>query len=274
MDRVYEINRDINKYIKKELYTPTGSKYLAYLKETRGLSDDVIDNLNLGCLTDSGKLYTHLKSIGYTVEDILNTGFFRIYGDKIYSPYNDRVIFPIKDDRNRPVAFGGRIIEKNPEKAKYINSPESDIYKKRETLYGLNLIRRAKEVIICEGYMDAIALHNAGFTGAVAPLGTALTEEQINKLCRYTDTLYLCFDNDLAGKKATARAIQRISDTLMFTIRCIDISPVKDPDEFIKQYGADAFRERIDAALSVKEWVSMVRKAPIKELEVEEDIDR
>ena len=168
----------IIEYTKEELHAFEGKDHLEYLKEERGLSGELIDSLNLGCLKNPNKLFNSLKEKGYTLEEILNTGFFKLYGNNIYSPYKDRVIFPIKDDRNRPIAFGGRIITNDKEKAKYINSPESDIYKKRETLYGLNLIRKAKEVIICEGYMDAIALHNAGFMGGIAPLGTALTDEQ------------------------------------------------------------------------------------------------
>ena len=191
-------------------------------------------------------MYRYLKSKGYDDELLKETGLFT-YERGIHDKFWNRVMFPIMDINNRVIGFGGRVM--GEAKPKYLNSPETRLFDKSRNLYGLNIARmsRKSNMIICEGYMDVIALHQAGFNQAVASLGTALTSAQANIMKRYTDNVLITYDSDEAGTKAALRAIPILKEAGLST-RVIDMKPYKDPDEFIKALGAEAFQQRIDKA--------------------------
>ena len=228
--------------------TPKGKIAYDYLKG-RNLSDDTIKKFGLGYSNVSGGLYGYLKSKGYEDTLLKMSGLFS-YNEKsgVYDKFWNRVMFPIMDVNNKVIGFGGRVM--GDSKPKYLNSPETLLFDKSRNLFGMNIARtsRRKNIIICEGYMDVIALHQAGFNNAVASLGTALTGMQANLIKRYTENVLLTYDSDEAGVKAALRAIPILKDVGL-TIKVIDMRPYKDPDEFIKNMGTDAFEERINSAI-------------------------
>ncbi len=246
--RLMEANRDAAGYFYYQLRHKGGETGYKYLRE-RGLSDETINKFGLGfSLMTSNDLVKYLESKGYEHDLIKEAGlatFNEKYG--MSDLFWNRVMFPIQDINHRVIGFGGRVM--SDAKPKYLNSPESPVFDKSKNLYGLNFARtsRKNHFILCEGYMDVIAMHQAGFTEAVASLGTAFTSGQANILRRYTDTVYLAYDSDGAGVKAALRAIGILRDTGMIG-KVIDLKPKKDPDEFIKAFGAEAFEERIKNA--------------------------
>lgn len=245
-----------------EVYKLAANYYFAKLKSDRGkvgydyliereLKPETIVKFGLGFSDKtSGELYRFMKSKGYTDDVLKETGLFTY--DEQRGPYDkfwNRVMFPIMDRSNRVIAFGGRVM--GDAKPKYLNSPETLVFDKSRNLYGLNFIhgKQSQGVIICEGYMDVIALHQAGFTNAVASLGTAFTSQHCSLLKRYTDLVYLCYDSDGAGIKAAMRAIPMLKQTGI-QVKVIDMKPYKDPDEFMKGMSKEAFEERIKNARS------------------------
>ncbi len=246
--RLLEINKETAVYYYKLLRSPTGRKGMAYLTE-RGLSPDTIKQFGLGYADGArSDLVAHLRSCGYTDEEILDAGV-AAHDEKrgLHDKFWNRVIFPIQDINRRVIGFGGRVMGDG--KPKYLNSPETDIFNKRRNLYGLHLARRSRKdrFILCEGYMDVIAMHQAGFSEAVASLGTAFTSEQAVLLKRYASDILLAYDSDGAGTQAALRNI-RILDEAGMQARVIRMDPCKDPDEFIRKFGAEAFEERIREA--------------------------
>ncbi|MBE5934227.1 MAG: DNA primase [Lachnospiraceae bacterium] len=229
--------------------SPKGKLAYDYLKG-RNLSDETIKKFGLGYSNVSGGLYGYLKSKGYE-DTLLNMSGLFSYNEKsgVYDKFWNRVMFPIMDVNNKVIGFGGRVM--GDSKPKYLNSPETLLFDKSRNLFGMNIARtsRRRNIIICEGYMDVIALHQAGFNNAVASLGTALTGMQANLIKRYTESVLLTYDSDEAGVKAALRAIPILKDVGL-TVKVIDMRPYKDPDEFIKNMGADAFEERINNATS------------------------
>ena len=193
-------------------------------------------------------LYQYVKSKGYPDSVLKETGLFT-YDEKrgVYDKFWNRVMFPILDRNNRVIAFGGRVM--GDAKPKYLNSPETMVFDKSRNLYGLNFVhgKQGEGMIICEGYMDVIALHQAGFTNAVASLGTAFTSQHCSLLKRYTDLVYLCYDG--AGVKAAMRAIPMLKEAGI-RVKVINMRPYKDPDEFMKGLSPEAFKERIEQAKS------------------------
>ncbi len=244
------INKEAAKYFYYQLYTEKGKRALEYL-EGRQLSPETMKKFGLGYSDKfSNDLYRYLKKKGYGDEVLMESGLFNAdekHG--MYDKFWNRVIFPIMDVNNRVIGFGGRVMGDG--KPKYLNSPETKIFDKSRNLYGLNLARtsRAKNLIICEGYMDVISMHQAGFTNAVASLGTALTSQQASLMKRYTSEVLIMYDSDEAGTKATLRAIPLLKAAGLAT-RVIDLHPCKDPDEFIKTYGAEKFAERLEAGMN------------------------
>lgn len=242
-----EINRKAASYYYAKLKSPQGQIGYAYLRE-RGLSDDTIRHFGLGYAGQGGReLYQYLRHEGYDDRTLQETGLFKIEERGAYDKFWNRVIFPIMDVNNRVIGFGGRVM--GDAKPKYLNSPETKLFDKSRNLFGLNYAKQGKRknLILCEGYMDVIALHQAGFTGAVASLGTAFTEQQANLLRRYTEEVLLTYDSDSAGVKAALRAIP-ILRRAGITGRVVHMTPHKDPDEFIRIQGTDAFQERMDQA--------------------------
>lgn len=245
-----EVNKLAAKYYYYQLRREGGAAAMAYLKG-RKLSESTMNQFGLGYSDKfSDDLYRYLKSKNYSDEILRQSGLFNVDERRgMYDKFWNRVIFPIMDVNHRVIGFGGRVMGDG--KPKYLNSPETKIFDKSRNLYGLNLARtsRKKNLIICEGYMDVIAMHQAGFNNAVASLGTALTSQQASLLKRYTDEVLIIYDSDEAGTKAALRAIPMLK-TAGLSTKVINLKPYKDPDEFIKNLGTEAFQERLDHGMN------------------------
>ena len=246
--RLLEVNKEAAKYYYYILRSTRGDVGMDYL-ERRGLTEETRNQFGLGYATVSGNdIVAYLKSKGFKDEEIRDSGLASFSEQKgLSSKFWNRVMFPIQDSNHRVIGFGGRVMGEG--EPKYLNSPETEIFDKSRNLYGLNFARtsRKKNFILCEGYMDVIALHQAGFNQAVASLGTAFTSGQANLLRRYTTDVLLAYDSDGAGTKAAIRAIQILRETGLYS-KVINMKPYKDPDEFIKNLGAEEFQKRIDEA--------------------------
>lgn len=247
-ERILEIYKLAANYFYAKLNSRQGAEAKQYLLG-RELSEETIRRFGLGYSDKySNDLYQYMKNKGFDDTILNQTGLFTFHEKKgVYDKFWNRVMFPIMDRSNKVIAFGGRVMGDG--KPKYLNSPETMVFEKSRNLYGLNFAhgRQERGMIICEGYMDVIALHQAGFTNAVASLGTAFTSQQSSLLKRYTDTVYLCYDSDGAGVKAALRAIPMLKEAGL-TVRVINMRPYKDPDEFIKGLSAEEFQKRIDTA--------------------------
>ncbi len=246
--RLMEINKEAAKFFYYQLRTTNGEIGSSYFKK-RELSDETMKKFGLGYSGKSGKyLVQYLKQKGFEDHLIIEAGL-ATFSERngLSSQFWNRVMFPISDIHGRVIGFGGRVMGDG--EPKYLNSPETPVFDKRRNLYGLNFARtsRAGNMIICEGYMDVIAMHQAGFTQAVASLGTAFTAEQVNLLKRYSENILIAYDSDGAGTKAALRAIGLLKEAEV-TAKVINMQPCKDPDEFIKRFGKEAFQERIDNA--------------------------
>jgi len=246
--RLLEVNKEAAKYFYYQLRTPHGEVGYNYLKK-RELSEETMRKFGLGYSGKNGAdLVQYLKQKGFEDELIKEAGL-ATYSEKygMTCQFFNRVMYPISDVHGKVIGFGGRVMG-NAE-PKYLNSPETPVFDKRRNLYGLQFARTAKagNIILCEGYMDVIAMHQAGFSQAVASLGTAFTAEQANLLRRYTDNVLLAYDSDGAGTKAAIRAIGILKEAGL-TGKVINMKPYKDPDEFMKAEGKEAFEERIKQA--------------------------
>lgn len=243
-----EINKEAAKYFYSLLRHPRGEKAYNYFRN-RELSDETMQKFGLGYSDQySDDLYRYLKSKGYQDEVLKESGL--ITYDEVrggHDKFWNRAMFPIMDVHNHVIGFGGRVMGDG--EPKYLNSPETKVFDKSRNLYGLNIARstRKDQLLLCEGYMDVIALHQAGFDNAVASLGTALTSGHANLLKRYTKEVYLTYDSDGAGVKAALRAIPILKEVGIVT-KIINMQPYKDPDEFIKVMGAEEYQRRIDNA--------------------------
>lgn len=246
--QLYDINKEAAMFYYRLLKSPNGQRAYDYFKNKRQLSDETMTHFGLGASgTYKDELYRYMKSRGYSDELLRDTGLF-IYNEReVRDRFFNRAMFPIMNISNKVIGFGGRVMGEG--EPKYLNSPETRIFDKSRNLFGLNLARssRKKNLIICEGYMDVIAMHQAGFDQAVASLGTALTTGHASLMKRYTNDVLVCYDSDGAGTKAAIRAIGILRNAGLRT-KVINMKPYKDPDEFIKALGADAFQDRIDNA--------------------------
>ena len=244
-----EINKLAASYFYYQLRRENGSQAYAYLIN-RGVSEDTIKKFGLGYSDKySDDLYKFLKSKNYSDDLLRESGLFNVderHG--MYDKFWNRVIFPIMDVNNRVIGFGGRVMGDG--KPKYLNSPETKIFDKSRNLYGLNIARTTRKnyLILCEGYMDVISMHQAGFTNAVASLGTALTSGHASLLKRYTQEVLLLYDSDDAGVRAALRAIPILREAGI-TSRVVSLKPHKDPDEFIKALGGEEFEKRLEQAM-------------------------
>lgn len=246
--RLLEVNKQAAKFFYYQLRSPQGELGYQYLQK-RELSDETMHKFGLGYSGKSGAgLVQYLRKQGFEDALIKEAGLAN-YSEKngLLSQFWNRVMFPIQDINNKVIGFGGRVMGDG--EPKYLNSPETPIFDKRRNLYGLNFARTARSgnIILCEGYLDVIAMHQAGFTQAVASLGTAFTAEQANLLRRYTEHVLLAYDSDKAGVKAALRSIGILREAGL-TGKVINLRPYKDPDEFIKNLGKEAFEERIRQA--------------------------
>ena len=243
-----EINKQAAQYFYYQLRTEKGQTGLDYLKN-RGLSEETMRKFGLGYSDRAGGgLYRYLKAKGYPDDRLRESGLFNVderHG--MYDKFWNRVIFPIMDVNNRVIGFGGRVM--GDAKPKYLNSPETKIFDKSRNLYGLNIARttRKKYLILCEGYMDVISMHQAGFTNAVASLGTALTSGHASLLKRYTQEVLLLYDSDEAGIRAALRGSPILREAGVNS-RVVSLKPYKDPDEFIRNMGPEAFEQRLEEA--------------------------
>ena len=243
-----EINKKAAQYFYYQLRRDNGKNAHDYLTG-RGLSEETIKKFGLGYSDKySDDLYKYLKAQNYSDELLRESGLFNVDERQgMYDKFWNRVIFPIMDVNNRVIGFGGRVMGDG--KPKYLNSPETQIFDKSRNLYGLNVARTTRKnyLILCEGYMDVISMHQAGFTNAVASLGTALTSGHASLVKRYTQEVLLLYDSDEAGVKAALRAIPILREAGVNS-RVVNLRPYKDPDEFIKEEGAQAFEKRLESA--------------------------
>lgn len=249
LNRYYDINKDIMMYFYKNLLTDKAGQI--YLKN-RGFRSNIVNTFMLGFAKNSwDDLLNYVKKKDYLLDDIENLGLIKkSQNGKYYDKYRNRLIFPIINHYGKVIGFGGRSIDSTM--PKYLNSPESQVFKKRYNLYGLNIFKKKsnKDIILVEGYMDVIGLNNQGIDQAVASLGTSLTSDQAKLLKRYAKNVYICYDEDNAGIKATDRAIEILLDEGIKP-NIISLEKGLDPDDFVKKYGRDAFIKKMDEASDV-----------------------
>ena len=255
--RMLEMNRCAARYFYEQLNarTPQAEEARRYWREKRGLSDGAIRRFGLGYAPDEfGGLLHYLRRRGFSESEIEEGGLAkRSAKGNLYDLFRHRVMVPIIDVRGNIIAFGGRVMDDS--KPKYINSPETLVYKKSRTLFALNLAKKSasKRFILCEGYMDVISMHEAGFDTAVCACGTALTPEQVKLLSEYAEEAVLSYDSDEAGQKATARSLALFANTPV-KVSVLSIPGAKDPDEFIRHYGKDRFEMILNGAANPTEF--------------------
>ena len=251
--KILEINKQAALFYVKQLRSEKGKQGLAYCAK-RKLSGESITHFGLGYAgKERDSLYQYCKSLGFKDRVLQESGLFSFKENGVYDKFFNRLIFPIMDLHNRVIGFGGRVMGDG--EPKYLNSPETKLFDKSRNLFALNFSRksRANYFILCEGYMDVISLHQWGFSEAVAALGTAFTEQQADLMKRFNSLIYLCFDSDGAGKKACKRAISILREKKLEG-KVICLSPYKDPDEFLKAEGKEAFEKRIEEAKNAFLW--------------------
>ena len=254
-ERLWALCRAAAQFYHAQLKTPAGEEARAYLQK-RGVSGQTVTRFGLGY---SPNRWTALLDVmtakGYTKEELLEAGLLSQNRDKgtLYDRFRNRLMFPIIDVRGNVIGFGGRVMDDST--PKYLNSPETIIFNKRRNLFAMNVVKKSKRefIILTEGYMDAIALHQYGFDCAVASLGTSLTQEHADMLSKYTDELVLTYDGDEAGQNATQRAIPMLERTGL-RVRILRMRGAKDPDEFLKKYGADRFRLLLEGCENQAEY--------------------
>ena len=253
--KVYKVNEFTAEYYHENLYKPTAKIAQEYVKQ-RKLTNDTLKSFRIGFSGKFNELYQALKKEGFEDPEILESGLVNKNENGTYiDRYRNRLMFPICDGRGRVIAFGGRVLDDS--KPKYINSPENIVFSKGRNLFGLNVAKKSEEIkkklLIVEGYMDVISLHQRGIKNVVAPLGTALTQQQGWLLRRTSEQIILSFDSDEAGLNAKIRAID-ILQNMGCDIRVLMLEGAKDPDEFIVKYGNARFKNAIDKALSIVEF--------------------
>ena len=244
-ERLWALHKEAARYFHSQLYAPTGAEALNYALG-RGMNKYILTTFGVGYAPESWDgLINVLRKKGYTEQELRDSGLFSISrkNGNLYDRFRDRLMFPIIDVRGNVIAFGGRVIKKDSEAAKYLNSPETLIFNKRKNLFGLNLAKKTKHpyFILVEGNIDVVSLHQYGFDNAIASLGTSLTEEQATLLSKYTDQVVLIYDGDNAGQNATKRAIP-ILEKAGIQVKVLQLRDAKDPDEFLKKFGADRFK--------------------------------
>ncbi len=240
-ERLWALCKEAARYFHAQLYTEAGAQGLAYAQK-RGMPKSTLTTFGIGFAPDSWNgLITAMKAKGYTEQELKDAGLVSEKGGRIYDRFRNRLMFPIIDVRGNIIGFGGRVMDDST--PKYLNSPETVIFNKRKNLFALNLARKSKlgYLILVEGYMDAIALHQYGFDCAVASLGTSLTEEHATLISRYVEQVVLIYDGDEAGQRATKRAIP-ILEKAGIRVKVLQMKDAKDPDEFLKKFGADKFK--------------------------------
>lgn len=244
-ERLWALHKEAARYFHARLYEPQGAQALQYAFG-RGMTKATLTGFGIGYAPDSWTGLTDaLKRKGYTDEELKESGLVTVSqkNGRLFDRFRDRLMFPIIDVRGNVIGFGGRIMKKDDNAAKYLNSPETPIFNKRKNLFGLNVAKKSKlgYLILVEGYMDAISLHQYGFDCAVASLGTSLTAEHATLLSRYTEQVVLIYDGDEAGQRAAQRAIPML-EKVGLQVKVLRMKDAKDPDEFLKKFGADKFK--------------------------------
>lgn len=256
-ERLWALHKEAARFFHTQLYSPVGAKALEYALG-RGMSRGILTTFGVGYAPDSwDSLVKAMRAKGYTEQELKDSGLVTVSqkNGNLFDRFRDRLMFPIIDVRGNVIAFGGRTIKKDADTAKYLNSPETLIFNKRKNLFGLNLAKKTKQgyMILVEGNIDVVALHQYGFDNAIASLGTSLTEEQAALLTRYTEQVVLIYDGDQAGQNATKRAIP-ILEKAGLHVKVLQITDAKDPDEFLKKFGADRFKLLLEGSSNRVEY--------------------
>ena len=269
-ERLWALHKEAARFFHSQLYAPIGKAALDYAFG-RGMSKGILTTFGVGYAPDSwDSLVKAMLAKGYTEEELKESGLVTVSqkNGRIFDRFRDRLMFPIIDVRGNVIAFGGRIIKKDSDAAKYLNSPETLIFNKRKNLFGLNLAKKTKQgfLILVEGNIDVVALHQYGFDNAIASLGTSLTEEQAALMTRYADQVVVIYDGDKAGQNATQRAIP-ILEKAGLQVKVLQIKDAKDPDEFLHKFGADRFKLLLEESSNRVEYqlAAIRRKYDLRE---------
>ena len=263
-ERLWALHKEAARFFHSQLYAPIGKQALEYALG-RGMSKGILTTFGVGYAPDSwDSMVKAMKAKGYTEQELIDSGLVTRSqkNNNIFDRFRDRLMFPIIDVRGNVIGFGGRALKNDKDTAKYLNSPETIIFNKRKNLFGLNLAKKSKEnsLILVEGNIDVVALHQYGFDNAVASLGTSLTEEQAALMTRYAEQIILLYDGDQAGQNATARAIP-ILEKAGLQVKVLKMRDAKDPDEFLKRFGADKFRLLLEESSNRVEYqLNAIRK--------------
>lgn len=267
-ERLWALNKEAARFFHTQLYGQAGRQGLAYAQK-RGMPKSTLTKFGIGFAPDSwSSLCDAMRAKGYTDEELKQTGLASVSREKgnVYDRFHNRLMFPIIDVRGNVIGFGGRVMDDST--PKYLNSPESMVFNKRKNLFALNLAKKSSlgYLILVEGYMDAVALHQYGFDCAVASLGTSLTEEHAALLARYTEQVVLIYDGDNAGQNATQRAIPMLEKAGL-QVKVLQMKDAKDPDEYLKKFGADRFKLLLEDASNRVEYQlrAIMRKYDLKE---------
>ena len=256
-ERLWALHKEAARFFHSQLYAPIGKQALEYALG-RGMSKSILTTFGVGYAPDSwDSMVKAMRAKGYTDEELKDSGLVTVSqkNGNLFDRFRDRLMFPIIDVRGNVIGFGGRIIKNDPNAAKYLNSPETMIFNKRKNLFGLNFAKKSKQgfLILVEGNIDVVALHQYGFDNAIASLGTSLTEEQAALMTRYADQVVLIYDGDNAGQNATKRAIP-ILEKAGLQVKVLQIRDAKDPDEFLKKFGADKFKILLEGSSNRVEY--------------------
>ena len=269
-ERLWALHKEAARFFHSQLYAPVGKAALEYAFG-RGMSKSILTTFGVGYAPDSwDSLVRAMRAKGYTDQELKDSGLVTVSqkNGNIFDRFRDRLMFPIIDVRGNVIGFGGRIIKNDPNAAKYLNSPETMIFNKRKNLFGLNLAKKSKEnsLILVEGNIDVVTLHQYGFDNAVASLGTSLTDEQAALMTRYAEQVILIYDGDKAGQNATQRAIP-ILEKAGLQVKVLQLKDAKDLDEFLKKFGADRFKLLLEESSNRVEYQlnAIARKYDIRE---------
>ena len=269
-ERLWALMKEAGRFFNEQLYSPAGAECLAYVKK-RGLSKAVVTRFGMGFAPNSwNALVDAMRKKGYTDDELRAADLVGEKNGRIYDRFRNRLMFPIIDVRGNVIGFGGRVLDDS--KPKYLNSNETVIFNKRKNLFGLNFAKKTKEnyIILVEGNIDVVALHQFGFENAVASLGTSLTDEQVTLLSRYTEQVVLTYDGDAAGQQAAKRAIPMLEKAGL-KVKVLQMKDAKDPDEFLQKFGADKFRLLLEDSANRVEYQL---NAILKKYDIREDDQR
>jgi len=256
-ERLWALHKEAARFFHSQLYAPIGAEALNYALG-RGMSRGILTTFGVGYAPDSwDSMVKAMRAKGYTDEELKDSGLVTVSqkNGNLFDRFRDRLMFPIIDVRGNVIGFGGRTIKGGSDTAKYLNSPETIIFNKRKNLFGMNLAKKTKQgsLILVEGNIDVVALHQYGFDNAVASLGTSLTEEQATLMSKYVESVILIYDGDNAGQNATKRAIP-ILEKAGLQVKVLQLQDAKDPDEFLKKFGADRFKLLLEGSSNRVEY--------------------